>query len=57
MEARVLLNYKEFAFLLKTQKTTTLQQVTGGNTPNIIIKQMQRHFLKIPSLKCKTYTK
>ena len=23
-------------FLLKTQKTTTLQQVTGGNTPNIV---------------------
>ena len=27
-------------FLLKTQKTTTLQPVTGGNTPNIFLKRM-----------------
>ena len=38
-------------FLLKTQKTTTLQQVTGGNTPNIVLKRMLRYFLKTPSLK------
>ena len=25
-------------FLLKTQKATTLQQVTGGNTPTIVLK-------------------
>ena len=39
------------SFLLKTQKTTTLQQVTGGNTPNIVLKRMQRYFLKTPPLK------
>ena len=39
------------SFLLKTQKTTTLQQVTGKNTPNIVFKRMLRHFLKTPPLK------
>ena len=38
-------------FLLKTQKTTTLQQVTGGNKPNIVLKRMLRYFLKTPPLK------
>ena len=38
-------------FLLKTQKTTTLQQVTGGNTTNIVFKRMLRYFLKTPPLK------
>ena len=38
-------------FLLKTQKTTTLQQVTGGNTPNIALERMLRYFLKTPQLK------
>ena len=28
------------SFLLKTQKTTILQQVTGGNTTNVILKRM-----------------
>ena len=37
--------------LLKTQKTTTLQQVTGGDTPNIVLKRMLRYFLKTPPLK------
>ena len=31
-------------FLLKTQKTATLQQVTGGDTPNIVLKRMPRYF-------------
>ena len=38
-------------FLLKTRRTTTLEQVTGGNTPNIVLKRMLRHFLKNPPLK------
>ena len=38
-------------FLLKTQKTTTLQQVAGGNTPNIVLKRMLRYFLKTPPFK------
>ena len=37
--------------LLKTQKTTTLQQVIGGNTPNIALKRTLRYFLKTPPLK------
>ena len=40
-----------FLFLLKTQKTTILLQVTGGNTPNLAFKRMLRYFLKIPPLK------
>ena len=38
---------KTFVFLLKTQKTTILQQVTGENTPNLVLKTMLRYFLKI----------
>ena len=46
MEDLVLINYKEFAFLLKTQKQP-LWQVTGGNAPNLVLNRMQEHFLKI----------
>ena len=31
--------------------TTSLQQVTGGNTPNLALKRMLRYFLKIPPIK------
>ena len=31
--------------------TISLQQVTGGNTPNLVLKRMLRYFLKIPPLK------
>ena len=31
--------------------TTSLQQVTGGNTPNLVLKRMLRYFLNIPQLK------
>ena len=31
---------RRLIFLLKTQKTTALQPVTGGNTPNIVLKRM-----------------
>ena len=31
--------------------TTSLQQVTAGNTTNPVLKTMLRYFLKIPSLK------
>ena len=30
--------------------TTSLQQVTGGNTPNLVLKRMLKYFLKIPPL-------
>ena len=34
-------------FLLKTQKTTTLQQVTGAKILNLVLKRMLELFLKI----------
>ena len=30
--------------------TTSLQQVTGENTPNLVLKRILKYFLKIPSL-------
>ena len=38
-------------FKKKNKETTTLQQVTGGNTANLILKRMLKYFLKIPPLK------
>ena len=38
-------------FIKKTKETTIVQQVTGRNTPNLVLPRMQGHFLKIPSLK------
>ena len=38
-------------FYGKHTKKTTLQRVTGGNTPNFVLKRMQRIFLKISPLK------
>ena len=37
--------------LLKTQKVTTLQQVTGGNTLSLVLKRTVGHFLKIQPIK------
>ena len=31
--------------------TTSLQQLTAGNTPNLVLKTILRYFLKIPPLK------
>ena len=42
---------KTSIFLLKTQRTSTLQQVTSGKTPNIVLQRMLRYFLKGPTLK------
>ena len=42
---------KTFLFLLKKQKNPDLQQVTGGNKPNFVLKAMLRYSLKIPPLK------
>ena len=30
---------------------TSLQQVTAGNAPNLVLKRILRYFLKIPPLK------
>ena len=42
---------KTFLFHIKAQEITTLQQVSGGNTPNLFLKRMLRYFLKISLLK------
>ena len=42
---------KNLLSILKTQKTTTLQQKTGGNTLILVLKKMLEHVLKIQPLK------
>ena len=37
---------QKLLLLLKTQKTTTLEQVAVGNTPNLVLKRMLRYFSK-----------
>ena len=39
--------FKTFLFLLETQKTTTLQQVTGWKTLYLVLKKMLELFLKV----------
>ena len=34
------------SFFLETQKTTTLQQLTGGKTLNLVLKTMLEHFFQ-----------
>ena len=41
------LTTKTFLFLLKTQNTTTLEQVNGGKTLNLVLNKMLELFLKI----------
>ena len=38
-------------FFIKNTKKAFLRQVTGGNTPNIVLKRMLRYFLKTPPVK------
>ena len=38
-------------FFIKTTKKPTIQQVTGGNTPYIILKRILRNLLKTPPFK------
>ena len=42
---------KNLLSLLKTQKITTLQQKTGGNTLDLVLKRMLEHVLKIQPFK------
>ena len=37
--------------LAEDRDVTSLQQVTGGNTPNLVLNRMLRYFLKIQPLK------
>ena len=50
-QENITISRQNLLFLLKTQKTTTLQQVTGGKIPNLVLKRMLELFLKIPPLK------
>ena len=50
-QENITISRQNLLFLLKTQKTTTLQQVTGGKIPNLVLKRMLEPFLKIPPLK------
>ena len=40
-----------FSIKKKQKKTTTLHQVAGGNTLNLVLKRILIYFLKIPPLK------
>ena len=45
---------QNFFFLKKTKTkkpTTNIQQVTDGNTPNLVLQKILRYFLKLPPLK------
>ena len=37
-------------FKKNKNKTTTLQQVSGGETPNLVLKRILELFLKVPPL-------
>ena len=50
-QENITISRQNLLFLLKTQKTTTLQQVTGGKIPNLVLKTMLEPFLKTPPLK------
>ena len=39
------------SFLFETHKKTTLQEATGGNTANLVLKRMPKYFLKTQPLK------
>ena len=38
-------------FFIKNKKKQPLQQVSGGETPNLVLKRMLELFLKVPPLK------
>ena len=39
------------SFFIKNTRKQPLQQVPGGETPNLFLKRMLELFLKVPSLK------
>ena len=50
-QENITISRQNLLFLLKTKKTTTLQQVTSGKIPNLVLKRMLEPFLKTPPLK------
>ena len=47
----ITISRQNLIFLLKNTKATTLQQVTGGETSDLVLKRMLELFKKIPPLK------
>ena len=43
-DSRFFNSSKEFAFFIKTQETATLQQITDGNTVNLVLKKIKDIF-------------
>ena len=50
-QENITISRQNLLFLLKSQKTTTLQQVTGERIPNLVLEKMLELFLKISPLK------
>ena len=50
-QKNITISRQNLLFLLKSQKTTTLQQVTGERIPNLVLERMLELFLKISPLK------
>ena len=50
-QENITISRQNFLFFLKHTKNPTLQQVTGGKIPNLVLKRMLELFLKIPFLK------
>ena len=46
-QENITISRQSLLFLLKTQKTTTLQQVNGAKILNLVLKRMLELFLKI----------
>ena len=50
-QENITISRQNLLYLLKTRKIPTLQQVTGGRIPNLVLKRMLELFLKVPPLK------
>ena len=50
-QENITISRQNLLFLLKTQKTTTLQQVTGGKIPNLVLKRRLQNLYKKENFK------
>ena len=50
-QENIRISRQNLLFFIKNRKTTTLQQVTDGKIPNLVLKIMLELFLKTPPLK------
>ena len=51
IQENITISRQNLLFLLKTQKTTTLQQVTGGKVPNLVLKRRLQNLYKKENFK------